>query len=350
MLRRLSNIILVPATLCLMATSCQSGADEPPTSRGNKVVFATEVASRTTLVSNSNITDHSFLVYGDMKRIDPQPGDPLITILNGAEVSYDPSARQWSYDDTRYWFPEFQHSFVALYPATTPCVSARQYSNSKLTFTYRYPIDNYKDATDVLVTAHRRNYDGQNGGDIVFRFGHILSNFNINSKYTNPVAGAQPLVINEITFYNIPVRGDYSITPSPITGGSSMTYDFDPAPDTYDGWSITERGILKIEFPASGDEARILPPDEKTYSLFSNSDGLLLIPNPDVSTEMMVKYTVYDDGEWRLKTERFAVPQGWRSGYSYTLSLHIDNRKVLFNIDVAEWEYTKEIETEVPRK
>ncbi len=331
--------------------ACESQRPEIHTPYG-AMEFEVAELSRASVTTSQNITASPFAVYGDMTF---NANQSRTVIFNGSEVSFSGTANKWQYSDTQYWFPNHEHSFVAVHPypdaANAPCLSDIRYnSDSQLKFKYTYPTGNYKDAADVLAATHRRSYSGSgNVPPVRFSFAHILSNINIQVIYYNPSFDAVPLTVRGISFRNIPVEACYSVAPAKLSG-NAMTYDYVTDPESYEGWTITKRGDLDIKFPDTGDDSRLIPPDYAPHQLFSGSDALLLLPNPETPTEMTISYTNYTGSERHDNTDTLSIPISWRPGYNYTLSFSVIHDKLLFSYEVEEWKFEEPTTTTVPRK
>lgn len=333
---------------CLMA-SCGSSEPTEPADR-SAVRFDNEALSRTTLTTSDNLTDRPFAVYADMQRIDSPDDDKFVTVCDGLEVRYDASEKEWTYDDTRYWFPQFQYSFIAMHPANASGVTNPKISNNQLKFKYRQPSD-YKRADDILLAVHRRNYTGGPTYPVRFRFEHLLSNIDVSVTYTDPDSEAAAIQVQDITIYDIPTQAEYAVTPAQLSPNAQMTSDYAVNPESIDGWNITNYGTVKTKF-VSTNKAATIPNDNTPHSLFSAGDALLLLPNPEEETEMEISYAVVDakGNAGPIQTETAVIPNGWLPGRRYLLSMLIVKGIVQFTVDVTEWEYTDPIETIVPRK
>ncbi len=346
-INRLKRFMLVPAVMLGMA-ACQSGADEPDGGgHGDAMTFTTEVTSRTSVVSNSSLKQSPIVLFGDMKF-----GTKLV-VFNGTYLTFDDDSQKWMYTGTQYWFPKHEHSFAAYHPADASGLSDVRYSDSKLFFTYTYPIDNYKNTTDLLIATHRRLYVEEGIADPVrLKFSHILSNISVDVKVKAPPVEVQSLTVNKIIFKNIPSKASYEVTAADLTAGSSSTYDYANDDATFYGWTVEERADLVMQFPASGENSRIIPNDQKSHSLFTGSDALLLLPNPDSNTEMLISYTTTDATGSLVydKTDKVTIPNDWKPGLSYLLALTIINGKTQFSIEVADWKQGDDTENTVPRK
>ncbi len=338
--------IILLLTLSALVASCGSQEHEPADSTPSRVMeFDVAPLSRANSTTSQSLYQKPFTVFSDWKRD--------VVIHDGffnERVVYKESAGGWTHTNTQYWWPDFEHSFVAVHPFDEDgtLYHNQQYSNHILSFDVRMP-DDYAQATDILVATHRRNFIDGNSDPVCFEFNHILSNFNIQVAYTNPTPGAVPLTVNSIVFKDIPLESTYSIAPARLTGNSTMTADFAFDPDTFEGWTIKRTGDFTVNFPKTGSDVRNIPPDNKPHQLFSAADALMLLPNPAAAKEMIVNYTTYDSAGSHDIADKFNIPQGWHPGYNYTLSLTITSSKVLFSIEVTEWKTGKTTNTTVPR-
>ncbi len=326
--------------------ACDSPAQEEPMADGGTMEFDVASLSRAQSTTIQTITQAPFAIFGDMAFA------TKTVVFDGSPVTYNETANGWTYGEDQYWFPKHEHSFVALHPYNSPLISDYIYSDSKLEFTYNYP-DNYSDAIDALIATHRRKIGEEktdNSGVVRFSFAHILTNVNVLVTYKGPSTGPEHITVDDVTFKNIPLKASYSITPAPLTGVSNSTYDWTNEESTFEGWRVDQRGELKIEFPQSGPKVRMIEANKAPELLFTDSDALLLLPNPDKSelpTELMMTYTT-STGETSIVGA--TIPSGWHPGTGLTLSLKIDNGTVQFSIEVTDWKPTTPIDTTVPRK
>ncbi len=325
--------------------ACDSHEPQQPDSQS--MIFSVESGSRAAVMSGDNLTDYPFAVYSDMVSMDGTPESSFITVHDATVVSYSPSERKWAYDNTQYWFSGYQYSFVAYHPAGAPWLSGIRYSKNHLQFTYSQP-DDYKDACDVLIATHRRNYTGGKAEAVRFGFAHILTNVNVEMSYNCSSSGPTSITVDDLTFRNIPTKSTYAIKPAPLIGSSMMTSDWENDEGTQAGWTVGERGSLKIVFPS--DAPRVVQSNKGDFKLFSESDALLMLPNPldpDAPAELELNYTT-NTGE--KETISAVIPKGWSPGTNLTLSLQIANGLVQFRISVEDWKDGSTTDTTVPRK
>lgn len=332
-------------TLPLLLAACGSQESAEPTEAA-VMEFTTTVRSRSSLVSNDNFKQKPFEVYGDMTLASKT------VVFDGTPVSFDFDRQEWRYSGEQYWFPNHEHSFVALYPADAPFLSGTVYSDSKLSFTYTYPVDRYNDAVDMLVATHRRRYNDGATSRVAFGFDHILSAISLSMSYKGPsVVASIPIRVNSITFKNIPLKAVFAITPAPLTDATSMTGDYVGDPGAVDGWTVTDRGDFTIEFSKDPANPTLIPFDNQRHQLFPASNPLLLLPDPKVATDIAVSYTTFgsDGSEVADHTATVTLPNGLTTGLNHALSLTIVNDKTQIDISIAKWEEGDTLGITVPR-
>lgn len=282
-----------------------------------------------------------------MAKLDSPDQDPYISVFYGEEVRFDNTTKEWTYDNTQFWFPGFQYSFVALYPAQSHTARVLEYKAGSFSFTYTLPSD-YKSTADLLISTHRRNYTGGTARPVRFSFNHILTNVNVLVSYIAPANGPSSISINSLTFSEIPTKAKYSIKPASLIGTATMTSDWVYNEDTLQGWSNFNMGTVTVKF--NNPDIKTITSNSGATPLFSADNALLLLPtpyDPDFPPELELNYTT-DTGE--TETVTAVIPRGWNPGTSLTMSLEIVNSTVHFGIDVEEWKDGSSSITIVPRK
>lgn len=337
-------------TLLGMLSACTSEGPQKQSGM-TEVTFRGEMGTRASLVTNSTITAAPFVVYSDMYSMDPSDESKYITVHNATVVSYNGISGAWEYEDTQFWFPGYQYSFLALSPAANSTVTVISFSKGELRFTYTQPAV-YSSASDLLLSAHRRDYPGGAATVVNFRFSHILSHMGVSVKLKDPGGDGSYLRVNSLKFINVPVEADYSVTPAALAANKSQNDDcvFDAV--NSNGWTSANYGDIAIDLRADGQPERIIPNDQVDYQLFSNSDALLLLPNADGGSQLQVAYTMYTDGgaESEDRVATVDIPKGWLRGSNCQLSLFLNNGSLKCTVEVAPWQPFPDINTTVPRK
>ncbi|MDE7349936.1 MAG: fimbrillin family protein [Muribaculaceae bacterium] len=293
---------------------------------GNRPGSSTRGAAVTT---RDNIYNNTFAVFGDMTSLDSSYDVKNLVIFNGDEVKHD--GTQWAYSNPRYWFTNYEYSFVALYPKTfTGLAADLSYENNRLAFSYTLPSD-YTQATDILIAGHRRKAATSNvDKKVELGFGHIMSRLNFVAKveYTGQNSGIE---IKSITIKGIASKGTYTALPATISTGYSETSDFAEA-----AWTISTSE--KIAY--TKDTSKI-PEVDKSFSLFPSTDPLFVIPQ-EVTGDLVVEITYSVNGKDEDPIEGYldsALITEWIPGRAYTYSFTIkDNESIIFDAPtVQEW-------------
>ena len=314
-------------TAACVIGGCSSESPDGQTDGIQEVEFTTGRETRSAVTTTSNLTGKAFAVYGDMKPFAAAAEASSTLVFNKEQVAY--TSGSWKYGRSIYWFPSHQHSFVALHPfeaiGTTAggktTVTNVRYEDGTLSFSYTHP-DDYKNASDVLVATHRRDYVpelGKKADPVNFTFEHTMAVLDIVAKYTEPlVYGNQNnrIEIQEVILENINVSGNYSIRPDDLTQGTDRTSTHD---DT-GKWTDLKSGRRSFK---GSRYSNINDAIVNTYQnpnnipfrrLYSNSDEFIVLPKEKGDVKMTVKFdlyvnmtkvaehtlsTVFEDAEWK---------------------------------------------------
>lgn len=337
---------IVPLTGALSACSSDNVSADIP-EQGFGVTFTAREASRATLTSDLNITDNTFVVYGDMVQTSTPTATPT-TVFDATPVTY--ADGKWSYANLQYWFPSHTYSFVALHPAADNNVSDINYQNSQLSFTYTYP-DDYTQATDLLVANHRRRYSDNrtdNGSGTInpveFNFRHLMARLDFVAN-VDPAIGNGSVTIHSISLRNVNTQATYTVLPATTT---SQTDDF-----TTSAWS--NQSELSDNIFTITEEVT-LPDRTGTPTVYSHayfpatSNPLLVIPQEvPQDVEVVISYTRTPQGgspEYvptavsKLFSTTVAAHQGkWEAGksYSYSFTIGVDDLIIFSTPTVQTW-------------
>ena len=312
-------------TVVCVIGSCSSESPDGQSEDTQEVEFTTGSGSRSAVTTTSNLTGKAFAVYGDMKPIDATADASSTIVFNKEQVAFQSNSKSWKYGRSIYWFPSHQHSFVALHPfeaigttvAGKTTVTNVRYQDGTLSFSYTHP-DDYKNASDVLVATHRRDYVpelGKKADPVNFTFEHTMAVLDIVAKYTEPlVYGNQNnrIEIQEVILENINVSGNYSIRPDDLTEGKDRTSTH----DTTGKWTDLKSGSRSFKGTSynglvnTENRTDVIP----YRRLYSNSDEFIVLPKEKGDVKMTVRFdlyvnmtkaaehtlsTVFEDAEWK---------------------------------------------------
>lgn len=330
MYSKLRYIILFFIAGCLLP-SCETAGED--VGHGDEVAFVVSSQSRAAVTTDDNITDFNFVVFGDMKF----KNNPKLTIFDNTIVKYTDG--KWSYANPQYWFPQHEHSFIAMHPDAPAGISGSQYSDSRLSFNFTLP-DDYKSANDIMVASHRRLVEANmiRATPIALNFWHILSR--INFQLTNTGA-ADKVIVNEIKLNGINRTGSFTIIPAPLSSDGRQTDDYDFS------WS----GISNIGNLAAGINVEV--PENEARPLFPDNNVLLMLPQPDNNGVIMqLTYTRVDAGDVDEQITLTAETPigGWQPGKIYTYSLTVSeiSKEIQLTVSVKNWQTPKPTTIPVP--
>ncbi|MDE7153184.1 MAG: fimbrillin family protein [Muribaculaceae bacterium] len=342
-----SFYFVLPFLAVCVISSCASDSLVNEEKGRVELSFATNGASRASVVTDINTKGARFAVCGDM--IKGEPDSKRIVIFNNTEVEYDGAS--WNYGETRYWFPGYEYSFVAIHPATLLSGedADSQYSNSTLSFRYTIPESdgghiNMDELADIIAAAHRRKYDNNDilsVSPVKLNFIHTMSRINFLLKYEGQ---ADKVTITKIELEGVDKTATFNLVPAPLSAGGSQTDDYSLS---WDG--ISDRGTLIADINADVNNG-------ETKSLCPDSYAIFMIPQPENNgITMKISYTIDgdDDAEEQTLTAQTTIG-GWEAGkiYSYSLALNIVNEDVnmSFDVNVTEWKEGASTDISVPRK
>lgn len=309
----------------LLLSSCRSDAPaDVNIARGSEMEFLTAEMSRATSMSDLNYEGSEFYLYGKMEFL---RHDPTI-IFNKTGVRY--TAGRWRYDNTQYWFPKHEFSFIAIHPVGATGMSDPEYNGSQISFTHTVP-NNFAHANDLMVATHRRLYEEQDLSSqtepVTLRFWHIMSR--INFMVTNAGA-ADRMRVTKIELEGINKTGTFTVAPAPLLPGSGQTDDC-----IFSWTDISDPGTLTANIGVDIPENEVLP-------LFPDNNSLFAIPQPDnKEIKVRITYTLYDANaqpeELTLTAE--AAIGGWEAGKIYTYSTAISEitKEIYLTVGVKDW-------------
>lgn len=319
------NIILISG--CLLASCTSDAPDIPKDPQGSEIHFTTIGGTRAAIASDLRTEGSKFALFGDMKLVSDNSSDIVLhELFNNTDVTF--KGDKWSYDNLQYWFPGFEYSFVAIYPAGASGMSDTEYLNSKLSFRYNLP-DNYQAISDLMVATHRRLFDGlsESASPVHLNFVHIMSGIDFKVKNDN---AADILRVTKIELKGIDRRGSFSIIPASLLTSGDRTVDY-----TSSWTDISNRGDLNAGLKVDIAENEV-------GSLFPETDALLVVPQPDnKGVIMVISYELWDDGKkFEEHTLTATTPiGGWKAGKTYTYSMVVSEitKEIELTVKVKDW-------------
>ncbi|MDE7160803.1 MAG: fimbrillin family protein [Muribaculaceae bacterium] len=330
-----------------VTSSCSSDCPGNKEGEGVGLSFASPGFTRASVTTDISTVGSRFAVCGDM--IKGKPGSGRIVIFNNTEVEYD--GANWNYGETRYWFPGYEYSFVAIHPVTILSGEGRdwQYSNSSLSFRYSIPVSdegriNKGELADIIAATHRRKYSDKgflSASPVKLNFFHTMSRINFLLKYEG---SADKVRITKIELEGVAKTAVLNLVPAPLSAGGIQTDDY-----TLSWTNVSDKGSLIADINTDVDNG-------DTQPLCPESNAIFMIPQPENNGIIMKIFYIPDgsnDSEEQTLTAASAIG-GWEAGkvYTYSLALNIayEDVNMSFDVNVAEWKEGASTDISVPRK
>lgn len=339
--------IYMLALVASVAYSCSSDVSrELGLGRKAEVVFDVSGASRAsrasvTTSSDINTLGSKFMVFGDLLVPEKENGEPdnrePIVVLEKTVVEYKTDG--WSYDEARYWFPNCEHSFVAVHPSSIFESIEPAYSGSGVSFTYELPLGegntvNKEDITDVISATHRRLYledDVEN--TVSFAFGHLLSLVNLSAAFDdNIMATTDYIEFHKLELSGFITQATFSIHPSSLQV-NNQTDDRE-----IDVTGHAGNGNLTFEF----SEPVKVENNRAYVKLFADNDAILMLPQTfaaDSDAKFILSYTVSNKPSEMKQVTLSLKDVAWTTGNAYSYKFTINRTGILMNnTEITNWD------------
>ncbi|MDE6485317.1 MAG: fimbrillin family protein [Duncaniella sp.] len=333
---KLKYLYSIPVSMACMLASCNS--DVPGTEDmgpGAELSFTTYEPTR---ASETPAFDR-FAVYGDIKYQTENAQAPIV-LFDKTIVEYKNDI--WSYEDTQYWVPDREHSFVAITPESIlNAGSNTRYLNSRLTYEYSIPatggnLSSNSDIDDIMVATHRRFFKKIDvttsplDTKINLKFTHILSQINFTPAFTDNHLGSDDYILfHKLEFSGVSTKALIDILPATMQSNNQtddMVLDI----------TSQQRGTITLPFttPVKVENNAI------NVNLFADNGSILMLPlNFEADSEAKITFYYTVNGEDLMK--QVSIPlnnQKWESGRSYTYKFIIDRTGLKWeNCEINPW-------------
>lgn len=328
-LQRIHATTLV--VLLLAATSCSGNNDSSQTSDPplGALSFAANSGSRSLVENDNDLHSGGFAVWGEYVSIVNQENP--VRVFTATPVTY--TNGNWGYNDTQYWFPGNNYSFVALHPASHTA-NVQYNGGTEITITDYNVVADENKGTDLLAAAATRQCTGSSAMGIVnFSFKHLLTQLNFVPRVNPSVT--QKVIIESAHVYGIPSIGTW-------TGFNA---------DGTAKWVInTNAGNTTTSANPLGTvstETIVTPGETDSKALFTNDNPLLCVPQTIPHNAVFSITYHYEDTPsthktliYRLQLASTTLTNGWESGKTYRYTFEIGNNDfILFsNPEVVPWD------------
>lgn len=248
-----------------------------------------------------------------------------IVIFDKTEVEYRNDG--WYYDNTSYWFPKYEHSFVAICPLSVlETGNNPRYSNSRLSFTYTIPTSGGTgDASDIIAATHRRFYDLPEDSFVIvaknrvtLKFAHILSLINFAPALNDNIMDEDEYIMfHKMELSGVKTKAEFNILPA---SRQSNDQTDDMVID------VTGHEGGETDFTIGFAEPIKVVNGRENVS-FEDKDAIIMLPQTfaaDSDAKITFYYTVNDGTTIKQIYLPLKNMQKWEPGKRYTYKFTID--------------------------
>ena len=291
------------------------GCDDPMEVSGHIIDFASQI--------NRSIIEDLDGLYGE-------PGiklfgtatlnDDIIRLFDAEKLYCSTSSNNWEYDNTRYWVPQAEHHFCALWPYGTQC----NFSSNDAVVT----IDNYTataTGADLLyATATRNLVDSEDYSAVPLTLHHACAalQFNIINASDKVVS-----LVNNVYLVGLKNKGTFSFGTEVAAGwvlGDSVVAATDYT--TYGGATLTN---LSIDINAKN-------------SLYEG--GAILVLPQDILSDVKFHLEITKQGNYNPEKKDIllgqlggSAPTRWETGKRYEYTMTVTENAIVSNVKVIPW-------------
>lgn len=327
--------LIASAALCILAScSADDPADDPAGGAvaGDAAMEFSVGAEVRSMSDADNLRLSPFSVFSDI--YNSTVSAPMTVMVN-VPLTYNQEDSRWQYSGQYYWFPAFEHSFVAVSPAAVVNApeAATSYADSRLTFTYTLPSDRSQ-IIDLAAATHRRKYaNTQEKPDVVcLQFSHILSKINLAGALIDEDMGRDDFIeFSKIELMGFSTTGTYNITPAPLQSNL-------PTDDRIVEMSETKgEGYYEIKF----DTPKKIVNHGESVMFLDDSEAVLILPQTfALTSDAKIRLTYTVNGSHYVNHVDIPLAGGsWAIGRSYLYKFTISKWGLkLIGTTIVDWD------------
>lgn len=287
-----------------------------------------ETTSRAAIGSEGFPAGSTFSVWGFMTK-----DTETATVFEGDNVTKEENGN-WVCDATRYWFPEWNYNFYAVYPNDITTFDGTKFTISN--FQCPTTVETADDITDIMSASQQA--DGSTPTSVNLLFKHALSKINIAVKLADDIPNGYKVDIKKLQLIAY-TKGTMTL---PLTDTHT---DFTPS------WDVDENslaifnfaGFLQSHIGITSNGSSNSPIDITTKDIF-------LIPQTmqaDVQS-IAVEYRLMNDKDSNSSDYKYidnsisinlanAALKEWQPGDALTYTITISKYNVTVVLNVGDW-------------
>lgn len=322
--------LIASAALCIMASCTADDIAGGAAASDAAMEFSVGAEVRSSSEAD-NLRLSPFSVFSDI--YNSSCSAPLTMMVN-VPLTYNHDDNRWEYSGQYYWFPSFEHSFVAVSPA--PVVNTVEagtgYSDSRLKFTYTLPADRSQ-IIDLFAATHRRKYAiTQEKPDVVcLQFSHILSKINLAGALVDEDMNRDDFIeFSNIELIGFNTTGTYNITPAPLQS-NKRTDDC-----IVEMTELSGNGYYVINF----DTPKKIVNNGESVKFLDDSNAIMILPQTfALTSDARIRLTYTVNGSEYVNTVDIPLAgNNWAIGRSYLYKFTISKWGLkLIGTTIVDW-------------
>lgn len=245
--------------------------------------------------------------------------DGKIIRLFDAEKLYHSSSTGWVYDNTRYWVPQMEHRFCAIWPYNTNCTFSDNNASVSLNHTTS------SNGADLLYAVATRNLaENEDYSPVPITLHHACAALQFSIINASDVEVSS---VSDIYLVGLQDKG-------------SFTFGVDGTAN----WTLSDSVVAATDKTTFGgnDLSNLAININKKNSLYEGGAILVLpqeIANKDVKFHLVFKKSNANPEEKTIELGKLggAAPTKWEAGKRYEYTLTVTENKIVSNVNIVPW-------------
>jgi hypothetical protein len=246
--------------------------------------------------------------------------DKILSLLDAEELYYDEDLANWDYTNTRYWTPQLEHRFYALWPYDTTCTFSGEDAVVAIDYTAGAK------SADLLYTVVSRtpiNESDYSAVPLYFNHACAALQFNIVNASDKVVSS-----VNEIYLVGLKYKGKF-------------TFGMDGMAE----WSVGSEVVAADDYITyKGDDMSNLPIDINTKQSLYAGGAILVLPQEIADTDVKIHLAIKKNGSATVESKEImlgklggSTPTKWEAGRRYEYTMTITENSIVSNVKVVPW-------------
>ena len=262
-------------------------------------------------------------------------------------VTYDKSAKKWTYSPLRFWPTQGHIDFLAYAPYDSQYDNIVTKDNQKLTFIVNSNIENQKDLLYANAVGQAKDNISSTGNKVKFQFAHALSKLGYKVKLSGDYSSNATFNLTKITLAGSP----NGATKAFYTSGKIDLSKTNTALDLWSGYATDRQNFDWFSGSSTVTGTDLKHPDDNRVE---NKDYLFVIPQKfKTGTDklyVIVTYTITYKNDTQnpiTNTVYKQLSNDFEPGKAYMINLTL-GLPIEFDATVTDWELDTPIDCTEP--